>query len=241
MHPIFKQVAKSFTDLVYPPICLHCYNSLDPGHALFCTHCLKLLIPIDPKERCPYCFTADFNGQIEKCCLTCRERSPLIDRMAAVFDYEGPAATLIKQLKYGGQTYLAKGAGAYLTAQFLELGWPLPDLIIPMPMAPLRRIERGYNQSLFLAEVMASLLSCPVADILRRSGGDFSQAGLNHQQRLQLRSEAFSVKKGVAVYDKCLLIIDDVMTTGSSLSCCAEVLRALCPQHIYTLTVCRAI
>jgi len=238
---VSKRIFQSFLDLIYPPLCLHCNAALGVHYAIFCEHCTQLLHPIAPNERCPYCFSADLNVESEKCCQNCRQKTPSTDRMAAVFDYEGPAASFVKHFKYGGQSYLAKGAGAYLVMQFLELNWPMPDCVIPMPMAPLRLFERGYNQSVLLAEEVALLLNRPMHNILQRCGGDFSQAGLNHQQRLELRSEAFSVKAKVSLYDQTVLLIDDVMTTGSSLRCCAEVLQELCPQHIYALTLCRAL
>jgi ComF family protein len=162
-------------------------------------------------------------------------------RIAAAFDYDGPAATLVKQLKYGGQPYLAEGAGSFLTAQFIRLEWPLPDFIIPMPMAPLRRFERGYNQSQLLAEVIGRLINRPVLNILKRASGDFSQAGLSHKQRLQLSENAITLKSNEQLRDACLLLVDDVMTTGSTLQRCAKALAGGYPESIYAITVCRAI
>src|SRR4029079_15107444 len=129
------------------------------------------------------CFTSEINIENTNgtCCFECQQKPHILRRIAAAFDYEGPAATLVKQLKYGGQPYLAEGAGAFLTAQFIRLEWPMPDFIIPMPMAPLRKLERGYNQSLLLAEEVGCLIERPVLNILRRHSGDFSQAGLNYQ------------------------------------------------------------
>jgi len=237
MHSLFKSVV----DLIYPPLCLHCDESLDKEDSLFCKDCLKLLSLIDHEERCPYCFSADFDVENTKCCKKCLENPPLLTRMGAAFDYEGVAASLIKQLKYGGQPFLAKGAAAYLVAQFIHLDWPMPDCIVPMPMATLRRIERGYNQSLLLAESVGALLNRPVFDVLKRKSGEFSQAGLNHKQRLELTSKSFSIKEEVKLHDQCILLIDDVMTTGSSLNSCAHALQSLYPQTIYSLTVCRAV
>jgi len=238
---LLTQLSKSFIDLIYPPLCLHCFNGLEKEQPLFCRSCLELLVPIDPEERCPYCFSMDFEKMRESCCQSCSESPPIIDRTAAVFDYEGPAATLVKRLKYGGQSYLAKGAGAYMAAQFIRLEWPLPDAIIPMPMASLRRAERGYNQTLLLARSLGAILDRPVLDVLKRRGGDFSQAGLSLKQRLELKSDRFAIKKGVKFEDQCLLLVDDVMTSGSSLRCCAETLFELYPRKIYAMTVCRAI
>lgn len=238
---LLQQTAESALNFIFPPLCLHCNECLENSRVIFCAECLKSLIPINPQERCPYCFSADFQPLVEKCCEACRHDPPMLHRVGAVFDYEGPPATLIKQLKYGNQSDLAKGAGAYLAAQFISLQWPFPDYIVPMPMSMLRRIERGYNQSLLLAQVLGDLLNRPVCDILSRKAGDFSQAGLNHRQRKALSSEKFSLKTNEIPCDATLLLIDDVMTTGSSLRCCAEALLELLPKQIYGLTLCRTI
>lgn len=242
--PVFtaalKAAGKSFVDLIYPPFCLHCNESLRSTSPLFCDLCLELFVPIDSTQRCPYCFSADFSSESGPCCALCRKTPPHWDRLAAVFEYEGPASSLVKRMKYGGQFYLAKGIGAYLAAYLIGLEWPLPDYIIPMPMASFKKLERGYNQSKLLADVVGELLNRPVKDVLTRLNGDFSQAALSVKDRMQLNSEAFSLKNDTDLYDKNILLIDDVVTTGSTLKCCCEVLRGSCPAHIYALSFCKA-
>lgn len=240
MLTILKMIGKSFVDLLYPPLCLHCDESLEKGCYIFCKACQEQLELIDPSLRCPFCFSSEFDQQKQKFCQECQKKSKNM-RIASAFDYEGPPATLVKLLKYANQTYLAKGGGAYLATQFLTLNWPMPDYIIPMPMSSLKKLERGYNQSQLLSESFSRLINRPVSLALKRKSGDYSQAGLNHQQRIQLKSDSFFVRNGDHLFDKNLLIIDDVMTTGSSLQCCAEVLTPFFPQSIYALTLCRAI
>lgn len=164
-----------------------------------------------------------------------------MNALGAVFDHLGPAATLIQQMKYGGLSYLAKGAAAYLAVQFFALKWPLPDLIVPVPVSTLRFFERGYNQSFELAVALSVYLDRPVHDVLKRKNGGYSQAGLNRQLRVELNQSMFSLKRQARVQDKVVLLVDDVITTGSTLNCCAEVLQEQCPQAIYALAVCRAV
>jgi ComF family protein len=240
MRRFLADIVRSFADLVYPPLCFHCQETLEVGNPTFCKSCLASLEPVDPTNRCPLCFSFEFNKELQQCCNACLKNSRIMKRKAAVFDYEGPAASLVKHLKYQGATYLAKGGGAYLAAQFLQLGWPMPDIVVPMPIARLRKWERGYNQSLLLAESFGSILNVPVKDLLTRRSGDFSQAGLNHEQRTQLSAMAFDLRKGADVFEKTILLIDDVMTTGSSLERCAERLHTHFPKAIYGLTLCRA-
>lgn len=235
-----QNLAKAFLNLAYPPLCLHCRGNLKENQSIFCDNCLALLELIDPKERCPHCFSIDY-CQESRHCPACFHKKLLLTKLAAAFDYVGPAATLIKKMKYSNQPYLAEGAAAYLAAQFLELNWPMPDVIIPVPMAFTHWIDRGYNQSQLLAASLAKILGRPIQEALRRKSGDFSQAGLSRQQRLALDGKLIRLKKGQKLHDKTILLIDDVTTTGSTLNKCAEALIEDCPSAIYGLTVCRAI
>jgi ComF family protein len=117
----------------------------------------------------------------------------------------------------------------------------MPDCIVPMPVSRLRMWERGYNQSLLIAQALSEILEIPVRDVLRRRSGDYSQAGLNHYQRLQMQDSAVYLKKGVKLHDQCVLLVDDVMTTGRSLQCSAKALFEGCPGQIFAITVCRAL
>ncbi len=237
----FKGFFRHTCNLLYPPLCFHCEGSLEGENQIFCATCLLQFTPIQKMERCPFCFSADFNPMQEKCCASCVADPLPLKAVAAVFDYLGPAASLVRHLKYGGQDHLASGCGAYLAYQHAELGWPIPDLIVPMPMPRLRKLERGYNQSLLLANALARFLDRPVVELLHRKSTGFSQAGLTVGQRKELNHADFALEKGASHFDKSILLIDDVMTTGSSLRCSAEALAPLYPTAIHGLTLCRAI
>lgn len=206
----------------------------------FCKACVEELQLIDPKERCPFCFSTEFCPE-RKQCATCQNKESDLHRCAAAFDYLGPAASFIRKLKYGNQPHLAEGAAAFLVAQWAELGWPMPDLIAPVPISFTHWLDRGYNQSALLAEGVAKLLDRPVHLPLKRISGDYSQAGMNLKQRNLLKSSTLKLDKRHQLYDRCILLIDDVMTTGSTLGRCAEVLAEGCPTEIYALTFCRAV
>lgn len=235
-----KDIVKSFCHLIYPPICLHCRGTLQDDNPLLCEICLDLLTLIDPAERCPHCFSADFYHSKQQC-PDCHRQKPILNRMAAAFDYVGPAATLVKSMKYSNKPYLCEGLSGYLAAQFLKLQWPMPDLIAPVPIAFTHWIQRGYNQSQLLSQGLSKLLNCPHQEVLTRKSGDYSQAGLTRKQRMTLNGQKISLKANVNLQDKIILLVDDVTTTGSTLRKCAEILIEGCPSHIYGLTVCRSI
>lgn len=235
---VLRTVAHSFIDFVFPPQCLHCGERTTHEHPLFCPPCFSLLDLIDPRERCNACFNP-LNGTGGKRCGNCREGHSIFTGVTAAFDYLGPAASLIKRLKYGNQPYLAKGAAAFLVAQWAQMEWPLPDALVPVPMCFMHRMDRGYNQSDLLAKEAGALLNIPVWDVLRRESGDFSQAALDLSRRKSLEGKRFKLKKNSAVAGKKLLLVDDVMTSGSTLRRCAEVLAEGYPSSIYAMTFCR--
>ena len=237
----YSRCARAFLRFVYPPFCLHCRYPLEEKLSLFCHDCLRLLEFINPVERCPYCFSSEYSQEKRMCAGDCIEHYGYLYRSAAAFDYLGPASTMVRALKYGNQPYLAKGAAALMIEQFFNLRWPLPDQIIPVPLPFNRWLYRGYNQSELLAEAFGKLIDRPVSRALRRDSGDFSQAGLSHEQRIQLSGNSFRLTKGVSIEDKQLLLIDDVFTTGSTMQRCAEALQSAHPYSIYGLTLCRTI
>lgn len=237
MTVLIKRCIKSFGDLLYPPLCLHCKDTLNTDSSLLCKPCGNLLELIDPEQRCPYCFTQTSIANTP--CEECYKRPSLFYRVASCFDYEGPAATLISQLKFSNQSYLSKGMGAYLVAQLLKLDWPIPDVIIPVPISFTHWLGRGYNQSELLANCMGNLIGRPVINALKRRSGEFSQSGLSRKQRLGTSSEYLKLKKDTVLYDKTILLIDDVYTSGNTFRKCADALIAGYPNRIYGLTFCR--
>ncbi len=230
----------AFINFIYPSFCLHCGKRISSHEHHFCKTCILQLELIDPKERCPYCFSSDYDPE-KRVCYPCFMEKPSFKRCAAAFDYQGPAASLVLKMKYANQPWLAKGTGAYMAVQWIRLEWPMPDFIVPVPLTLVHTISRGYNQSLLLAQSMSHIIKCPILPILRRRLLDYSQAGMTKNQRLKLAENAFSLKKHVDIRDKVILLIDDVMTSGKTMNCCAETLYTGFPKAVYGLTLCRAI
>lgn len=172
-------------------------------------------------------------------CQSCLDFPSHYDKIGAVFDYHGPAASLIRCFKKGNQPYLAKGIGAFLAAQWIKLKWPFPDAIVPVPLCFTRWFERGYNQSQLLAEEMAVYLNCPVWEVLKRESGDFSQDSLSFEQRKYLNGHSFGLKSQFDLEGKTLLVIDDVIITGSTLQSVGKLLNTKKTGPLYALAFCR--
>lgn len=142
--------------------------------------------------------------------------------MRAPLQYQEPLSQVIHRFKYEGYFALAEPL-----AEFLIAGWPVwdqpPDLVVPIPLHPRRRRQRGYNQSELLARPLSRALAidCDPA-VLSRTRYTAPQVGLGPEARHDNVRGAFSARP---VVDGCrVLLIDDVLTTGATMKSAAEAL-----------------
>lgn len=204
---------------------------------ILCAACVAQMEILNGEDRCERCFS--FKDQKLPCYKCTAIHSPFL-ALASVFDYDGPAGTLVKQLKYGKNTFLANSMGAYLAAQAIQLNWPLPDVIVPTPLSAIRYLQRGFNQSEQLALNMGEILKTETVLALGRYSGDYSQAGLLREQRMQLDKKNFVLINAQKMKNKIIYLVDDVLTTGQTLRICGEILQQASPKAIYGMTFCKA-
>jgi ComF family protein len=147
----------------------------------------------------------------------------------------------IHQFKYNGQSYLAKSLGQLMTAW--AGGWLPPDvagLMMPIPLHPKRLRERGFNQSLLLARVMASGLGFDLDFLsLRRIRYTPPQTGLDTKARRKNVRRAFEVKGSGSLKGQTIILVDDVATTGNTINECARVLKRAGAAKVIGLVLAR--
>lgn len=157
--------------------------------------------------------------------------------------HEGVVRDRIHQLKFGAQIEWAPPLVELL--EIAHSGWelPHPDLIVPVPLHPKRLKERGFNQSGLLAGELAHRLKAPVSfDALKRKSQTQPQTRLNREERLKNVKGAFEVTDAGKVRGRRVLLVDDVFTTGTTLSECARTLkRKGGATEVVALTVTRAL
>jgi len=145
------------------------------------------------------------------------------------FDLHSPLQTLIHRLKYQGARSLGQELGARFAVAFeRELRTGKFSGIVPVPLHPARKRERGYNQARLLAEGIRSIVPLPVLDqVLVRQRFTVSQTGLSAPARARNVAGAFVVPSGMnhRVRDMSVLIVDDVLTTGATLQESARALK----------------
>jgi ComF family protein len=204
-------------DLLFPPRCAGCGRG---GHWL-CPACLANISPPLLKLETP---------------------EPLAGLWVAGL-YDHPLDLAIHALKYAGKRRLAEPLGHLLAETYrreMAASWP-PDAVLPVPLHARRQAERGYNQSALLARVLSREVGLPlVEDALRRARYTQQQVGLSAAQRRKNVSGAFVCAPDYPlVVGRRLLLLDDVCTTGATISACAEALLTAGARQVWGLVLAR--
>lgn len=175
-------------------------------------------LPFHSQMICPVCALPSPQG---KTCGNCLKLKPHFDETVAAFSYDFPFDALIRSLKYDGNIAIAELIGQQMANLVTEMR---PELMIPMPLHPSRLAERGFNQAVEMTRTLSKRLGIPVStDIALRIKPTQPQAGLPLKQRIKNLHGAFACVEDLG--GKNIAIVDDVMTTGTSLNALAKTLK----------------
>jgi len=221
-------------DLLLPRHCVACERALDAGErGVVCGRCWARL-DLLPEPRCPRCGHPRPSRpaflETEPACRWCPLLAPYVRaaRSACWIGEQGTGAAIVHALKYDGWRATADG----MAERMARVGWP-PDvveersLVVPVPLAPARERERGYNQSALLARSIAARWRVPVGDgVLTRTRATRSQTRLTPGERLANVRGAFRASDGAPsrVRGAHVIVVDDVVTTCATLNACAAAL-----------------
>ncbi len=221
--------------LLFPERCAVCRGLLTSGERTICTRC-RATAPLTGYWREAY------NPVLDRC----RDLLPAVHR-ASGFLFFLPSSgwrRMIHSFKYRGVWRTARAMGVWYGRCLAESGlYDDVDAVIPLPLHPVKRCRRGYNQAEYIAEGIAAQLGCGVdrASVVRSRNTD-PQARKSRRERAGNVAGAFAVRHPERLAGRHVLLVDDVMTTGSTLlSCAEELLRAApdCRISIAALAVSR--
>ena len=210
-----RRVIAAIGRLLLPPRCLLCGSAGDDGLDL-CRECRPALPLQGPS--CSACALPLQDGS--PLCGRCLKRRPGFDAAWASFTYGGALERLLPRLKFHAD--LAAGA---MLASLMASNPPSfsADVLVPVPLHRKRLAERGYNQALELARPLARSVGLPVRPaLLQRVRATTAQTGLSGAERRRNLRDAFATRGKVPAR---VLLVDDVMTTGTTLTACAEALK----------------
>ena len=170
-------------------------------------------------------------------CGECSNRDFGFDGARASLRYEGVGKELVHTLKYKGYAPVVEKVIAPLMANVLD-GNERFDLVVPVPLHRTRLAKRGFNQAKLMARGVAKRISAPVLDKLKVVRRTRDQVELSAEARRTNVTGAYASRGPVAGK---VLLVDDVFTTGATLSECAEVLRKAGAGEVQALTLCRTV
>ena len=213
-----RSFIKSLIDFVYPPLCLSCKRLLEHGGDYVCPDCWNP-IQVATNESPLFVETAEKLAA-----------SGVVDGLISlyVFEKEGVFQVIVHNLKYAGVQALGLELGRRLGKIVVERGIHA-DAIIPIPLHRRKLRERGYNQAELIARGVSEVSDIPVrCDLVRRKKYTKTQTVLSLNERRENMENAFEVApiKRTEARNKQFIVIDDVVTTGSTMIACADVLRA---------------
>lgn len=212
-------ILSGILSLLFPLRCAHCRGH---GEEL-CPACRGRLKPIGP-ERCRRCGKPSLYDVPE--CPECRGRRLYFGAAGAAFAFEGPARSLVHGLKYSGQRRLAE-LMADLTVVSPELIEKCRGATLGyVPICRSRKFSRGYNQAELYARALSRRLGIPLGEMLVKSRPTVPQNRLNFTERGKNLSDSFTARAGYRQETAKVLLIDDVFTTGATVSECARVLTS---------------
>lgn len=223
-------------ELIYPPFCALCDETLNHGSQdILCDAC-KVTYPVLSEDLCVIC-SKPLQDKSKERCLDCRKRAHFYEEGKALWVYDEDVKAAIKAYKYHNRREIgllfAKGLARYYNN---HMDWPI-DLVVPVPLHPKKLRQRGFSQTRLMAEGFCRETGSRLAiSALSRVAQTEAQEGLSDKDRIKNVIDAFEGKPSV-VKGKNVLLIDDVYTTGATIDGCAKALIDAGAIDIYFMTV----
>ena len=206
-------------DFALPARCSGCGAIVDEMHT-FCVDCWRSIEFI--RGGCTTCGLPLSATELDACAV-CLARPPRIQRSRSAVIYDDITRSLVLRLKYGRKVGLAKTMAHYMAPLLSDL--PPDSAIIPVPLHRRRLWQRGFNQAGLLAVELSKRTGMQVDQSLVRTKRTPPLQGLSRQQRRRAVAGAFQVRNDTNLHGRTVVLVDDVLTTGSTANGCARALQ----------------
>lgn len=232
---------RAMLDLLFPPRCTACEQpwSAPPGRPQWCPLC-DALLAVDRRPRCDRCATLCSPSDVRGC-RGCARRQPAFAATRTIGDYEGALREAVLRSKQAQHSDLAADLGRRLAEALAASPFPRePDLVVPVPMHWLRRLWRQHHHAQRIAQALAEHLGWTCSDrllVCQRYVG--RQTGVTAAQRWRNIRGAFAACRSTS--GLCVLVVDDVMTTGATAHEAARALTAAGAACVWVATVSRSV
>ncbi|MDP4175122.1 MAG: ComF family protein [Bacteroidota bacterium] len=211
-------------DFILPRICPSCKNKLLKDEEIICSNCLNTIKAVTAEK-----LFEEFSKRFQS--------EGLISGIASLYLFEKDSSVqhLIHSIKYENRFQNAYFLGKLLGRRLLnEMPSWTPEIIIPIPLHPAKKSERGYNQSFYISKGISKTLGIPVSEkIVKRVKNTQTQTHLTLVERKLNVKGAFMVRSKVKIEGKSIILVDDVITSGSTITECARALKSSGADKIY--------
>jgi len=232
-----SRLLKPMLDFALPPRCGGCGAIVDEVDS-FCAECWTK-IEFLGTGGCSTCGLPLEGTDIDSCA-RCLAKPPRLQRMRAATAYGEISRSIAIRLKYGRKVALARTMARYMAPLLDEL--PDNSLLVPVPLHRRRIWQRGFNQSAFVARELARRIGADFAvDALLRVRATPPLKGLSMQQRRRTVAGAFRTNPKAELRGRTVVLVDDVLTTGSSANACARVLRRAGAERVELVSWARVV
>ncbi len=240
---VIRDILLGFLDVLYPRHCFACDKSLhEEKDTYICESCMEIIEATEAR-RCSKCglksgpgITSSGNG-----CHECKNTNLGFEKSFFVSDNIEPVRTLIHQFKYKKHICLATPLGSLLVNLLHQKTIGEIDSVVPVPLHWKKKRERGFNQSELMAKKISNKLYIPIStNNLFRAKSTLSQTQLSRTQRQNNVKGAFKVKNPEMFYQKNVLLVDDVLTTGMTASECAKSLKRAGANKVLLVALARS-
>ena len=218
-----RALGGALLDFGVPPHCSLCKAPLEEHERVVCEGCWSKIQVITG----PYCAACGSPSDVPaSTCNHCENRTLRFDRARILSPFDETIQGLIHQLKYRGKRSIGQRLGIMLGALLASDGDSGDlDMIVPVPLHPSRKKERGYNQIALVAYAMEARLGIRVrTDLMTRTRRTATQTKLNAEERAKNVAGAFQVTCPESVRGQEILLVDDVLTTGATVNACTQAL-----------------
>lgn len=230
------RIYKYFIDYILPNRCMSC-ASLTQDEGGFCAICWKEIEFIGS----PICISCGRNFTLNTTegytCLGCIASPPNYDMARALFKFGAVSKNIIHAFKYYDKTILAKHFADMLCAKYSQEIYDA-DVVIPVPMHKIKRLIRMYNQAAVLASAVGAKIKKPIYfDVLQKTKWTKPQTLLSRKTRMTNVNGSIDIRNIHYIKDKNIILIDDVMTTGSTASLCSRLLKRAGAKKVVVLCI----